>query len=78
MSFGYELGQIVQVKAFPDEVLARRVVGFNEKYQVVHLCNEWEYQAAIAQEREPNCMGFPLADIITPPTPTRPEDRENL
>lgn len=56
-------GDIVQVKAFQNEVLTRRVVGDNGK-QTIYLCNEKEFQAAKKANRDADAVGFPMSDII--------------
>ena len=56
-------GDIVQVKAFPNQVLERRVVSV-ENNQTVLLCNEEEFQSALKEDRTPISIGFPIHDII--------------
>lgn len=59
----YHFGDLVTVKAFPNLVLSRRVVGLlNER--TVYLCNEEEFQLAKKQSRKPSAVGFPIQDVI--------------
>lgn len=59
----FNYGDIVRVRAFRDEILTRRVVGDNGR-STVYLCNEFEFQAAKQENREPGAVGFPVSDIL--------------
>ncbi len=63
-------GDIVQVKAFPNQVLERQVVSVKNS-QTVLLCNEEEFQAALKEDRAPSSIGFPIHDIIEDKTELR-------
>jgi|GEM_PF-3893647 len=59
----FNFGDVVRVKAFPNEVLTRRVVGDNGR-STIYLCNEVEFHSAEKENREPGAVGFPVTDII--------------
>jgi hypothetical protein len=59
----FEYGEIVQVKTFTDGIVELRVTGGNKG--TVFLCNEFEFQSAQKEKREPISIGFPIEDIVT-------------
>lgn len=59
----FEKGDIVRVKAYPNEILERRVVGTIEDKKIL-LCNDEEFNAALEEGREPTSIGFPITDVI--------------
>jgi hypothetical protein len=59
----FEKGDLVRVKAYPNQILERRVVGTVDDKKVL-LCNEDEFNAALADNREPTSIGFPVTDVI--------------
>ena len=56
-------GDIVLVKAFPNQTLTRRVVAVIDN-ETVLLCNEEEFQSALKEHRKPTAIGFPIYDVI--------------
>jgi hypothetical protein len=54
-------GQVVVVKLYGGKTALRRVVAV--KRDVVVICAEEEYLAAEREGREPNGLGFPVADV---------------
>ena len=58
---GLEYGSLVKVKAWGGKVLNRRVV-FVRK-DTVAVCCEEEYQAAQAEGRRPDCIGFKIENV---------------
>jgi len=58
-----EKGEIIKLKAFGGEELTRRVVA--EEGDTIYVCKESEFQAAIAEGREPISVGFPVETIIS-------------
>jgi hypothetical protein len=59
----WQKGDIVSVKAYPDTILQRRVVGVLDDRTIL-LCNEREFNEALNDEREPDAIGFPISDVI--------------
>jgi hypothetical protein len=57
-------GQLVNVRLFGGSTAVRRVVSI--KRDVIVVCADEEYQAALSQGREPTGLGFPPADVIGP------------
>lgn len=55
-------GDIVRVRAHKGKILTRRVVGLGKN--VVFITTEEEYQTAIAENRDPICIGFHVYDVI--------------
>lgn len=55
-------GNLVKVRAYGDAVLTRRCAGVQG--ETVLICNEAEYEAALREQREPTCVGFPISDVI--------------
>lgn len=55
-------GQVVTVMLYGGEKAQRRVVSVKEN--VVVICSEEEYQRAQKEQREPEGLGFPPADIL--------------
>jgi hypothetical protein len=55
-------GDLIKVKTYGGQVVARRVVDVRE--QTVLITTDEEYEAATKEQREPICLGFPLADMI--------------
>ena len=55
-------GQIVTVKLYGGATASRRVVAV--KRDVVVICAEEEYVAAQREQREPEGLGFPVADVL--------------
>lgn len=62
----FKIGEQVRVRVFGGEIVTRRVVGENRRWQVVHLCNEETYQEAVKNDDVDNCscIGFPWVDIV--------------
>lgn len=56
-------GQVVTVRLYGGATATRRVVAVKPK--VVVICAEEEYQQAKTEGREPEGLGFPLADIVS-------------
>lgn len=54
-------GQVVMVKLYGGKTAPRRVIAI--KPGVVVICAEEEYLAAEREEREPQGLGFPIADV---------------
>jgi hypothetical protein len=54
-------GDYVQVKAFGNRQLVRRLVSIQKR--VALICTDREYQSAQSENRKPICIGFPLSDI---------------
>ncbi len=54
-------GQIVTVQFYGGTNGPRRVVA--DKGSVVVICHEDEYQAALAEQREPDGVGFPRENV---------------
>jgi hypothetical protein len=55
-------GDLVRLRAFGGKEIVRRVAG--QDGSIVRVCSEEEYQAAIQEKREPECIGFPVKDVI--------------
>jgi hypothetical protein len=55
-------GTIVKVRAYGGRILTRRCVGV--KGERILICNEEEYQNAKRENRQPECVGFSLVDIL--------------
>jgi hypothetical protein len=56
-------GELVTVRLYGGTTATRRVVAVKPK--VVVICAEEEYQQAKSEGREPEGLGFPLADIVS-------------
>ena len=59
----YKTGSIIMVKAFPNKVLTRRVVGTLNGV-TVFVCNENEFSEALKEGRKAVSIGFPISDVI--------------
>jgi hypothetical protein len=55
-------GDMVKVRTYGGEVAVRRVIEVQGQSVIVST-NE-EYETAKGEQREPVCIGFPLADVI--------------
>ncbi len=55
-------GTLVKIRAYGNTVLTRRCAGVQG--DTVRICNEAEYEAALREQREPVCIGFPIADVV--------------
>jgi hypothetical protein len=55
-------GELVRVKAFGGKELIRRLVAVQRGTALI--CNDEEYQAAKKENREPDCVGFRVTDVI--------------
>jgi len=55
-------GDLVRLRAFGGKEIVRRVAG--QYGDVVRVCSEEEYNVAIQEGREPECVGFPIKDVI--------------
>ena len=56
-----ERGDKITAKTFDDKFLECRLVEIRGRTAVI--CSEREWEAARRQRREPDCLGWPLADI---------------
>jgi hypothetical protein len=56
-------GDAVVVLDVHDNKIVREVVAVEEGY--VYVARPEEVQKARADRREPNCIGFPLSDVIS-------------
>ena len=57
------VGTVVKVRCYGGEILTRRVA--RDRGRTVVVCNETEYQASVAGNREPGGIGFPRAAVQT-------------
>jgi hypothetical protein len=57
-------GQIVTVKLYGGKTAQRRVVAI--KGDVIVVCAEQEFQAALRENRQPSGLGFPVEDVVNP------------
>lgn len=55
-------GEAVLVTEYGGKTLERRVVA--DRGQTVEICNEREYETAIAEGRRPRGVGFPRRDVV--------------
>lgn len=55
-------GDLIRVRAYGGQTVIRRVVDVRE--QAVLVSTNEEYEAAAREQREPICIGFPLADVV--------------
>ncbi len=55
-------GQLIKVRLYGGQTATRRVVAV--KRDVVVICSDEEYQNASLEGREPEGLGFPIADIM--------------
>lgn len=55
-------GDRVWLRAHRGVEIERRVV--RVKADVVAVCLDEEFEEAVAQHREPLCVGFPLSDVL--------------
>lgn len=55
-------GQQVRLIQYGGNEIVRTVVSVENG--VVFVCREGEYLAALAENRDPVCIGFPMKDII--------------
>jgi hypothetical protein len=56
-----ETGQLVEVTEYGGVKSTRRVVA--DRGAVIVVCNENEFDAAIADKRKPDCIGFPRKSV---------------
>jgi hypothetical protein len=59
---GVKTGDLVSLRAFGGKTITRRVV--RQDGETVCVCCEAEYTAANKQGRVPECIGFPIQDVI--------------
>jgi hypothetical protein len=59
----FQKGDIVSVKAFPNQILTRRVVGIMDGQKIL-VCNNDEYETALSEQRDPVAIGFRIEDVI--------------
>jgi hypothetical protein len=57
-----EYGSLVKIRGYGGHVLTRRCVGIKGKK--ILICNEDEFQNAEKEKRTPECVGFPLEDLV--------------
>jgi hypothetical protein len=57
----FKAGQLVAAKTYGGERITRRVV--RDLGRTVVICSEAEYKAAKREERQPEGVGFPRADV---------------
>ena len=63
-------GDLVRLRAFGGKEIVRRFVGQQEGTALI--CSEEEYKVASREGRKPECVGFPLQDVIRLEKPPRP------
>lgn len=54
-------GQIVTVETFDHELVDCRLVEVRDRTAIV--CSEKEWQKAAREDREPDCLGWPLDSV---------------
>jgi hypothetical protein len=57
-------GDVLKLRAYRLQIIERKTVAVRRK--TVYVCLESEYEQAISENREPECIGFPISDIIHP------------
>ena len=55
-------GEVVTVKLYGGKTAERRVVSDKESFIVI--CSEGEFREAESEGREPQGVGFPVADVV--------------
>ena len=58
-----EVGDRVQVRTISGTITERRVAGFTDEGQLL-ICTNEEYDAALAENREPLWVGWPKEHIV--------------
>lgn len=57
-----EIGKIIRLRAYDNQVINRRVIALRNK--TVYVCEEKEYEKAHQEGREPVCVGFNVQYIL--------------
>ena len=55
-------GDLVRVRTYGGREIVRRLA--TVRGATALICNDEEYKAATKEQREPICIGFPLADVV--------------
>lgn len=57
-----QVGDFVYLRAYGDQIIHRRVVAVEK---LIYITTDEEYRAALNEEREPRCVGFPVSDLLS-------------